>query len=56
MLYEHLLWLKLLEADILLSMCVIQEHGMRPLPTANYPDKIEGLTLKCTRKQETVRF
>lgn len=27
---------------------------MRPLPTAVYPDKTEGVTLKCSRKQETV--
>jgi len=29
-----------------------QEHGLRPLPTAEYPDLKEGVTLKCTRKQE----
>ena len=28
---------------------------MRPLPTAEYPDKKEGVTLKCTRTQEMVR-
>ncbi|KAG6804912.1 hypothetical protein H0H93_006321, partial [Arthromyces matolae] len=30
------------------------KDGMRSLPTAEYPDKTEGVTLKCTRKQETV--
>ncbi|PPQ76614.1 hypothetical protein CVT26_012740, partial [Gymnopilus dilepis] len=28
------------------------EHGLRPLPTAEYPDKKDGVTLKCTRAQE----
>lgn len=32
-----------------------QEEGLRPLPTVNYPDKTEGVTLKCSRIQETVR-
>lgn len=32
-----------------------QEHGLRSLPTAEYPDVKDGLTLKCTRKQEAVR-
>ena len=31
-----------------------QEHGLRSLPTAEYPDLKEGVTLKCTRKQEAV--
>ena len=31
-----------------------QEHGLRPLPTAEYPDVKDGVTLKCTRKQEAV--
>lgn len=30
------------------------EQGMRDLPTAVYPDKQEGVTLKCPREQETV--
>jgi len=29
---------------------------MRPLPTVDYPDKTEGVTLKCTRFQEAVSF
>ena len=31
-----------------------QKHGLRPLPTAEYPDLKEGVTLKCTKKQEAV--
>jgi hypothetical protein len=27
---------------------------MRSLPTVDYPDKMEGVTLKCSRIQETV--
>jgi hypothetical protein len=27
---------------------------MRPLPTVDYPDKTDGVTLKCSRIQETV--
>ena len=34
--------------------CCEQEHGVRPLPTAEYPDLKKGVTLKCTRKQEAV--
>ena len=31
-----------------------QEHGLRPLPTADYPDLKAGVTFKCTKKQEAV--
>ncbi|KAJ6597532.1 Alpha/beta hydrolase fold-1 [Mycena vulgaris] len=31
------------------------KHGLTPLPTLEYPDK-EGVTLKCTRKQETATY
>ncbi|KAJ6605076.1 Alpha/beta hydrolase fold-1 [Mycena sp. CBHHK59/15] len=31
------------------------EHGLRPLPSLEYPDK-EGVTLKCTRRQETATY
>lgn len=31
-----------------------QKHGLRTLPTAGYPDLTEGVTLKCTKKQEAV--
>ncbi|KAF7358660.1 AB hydrolase-1 domain-containing protein [Mycena sanguinolenta] len=34
---------------------IFVEKGMRPLPTLEYPDK-EGITLKCTRKQETATY
>lgn len=30
------------------------EHGMRELPTAVYPDKTDGVTLKCPKEQEVV--
>ncbi|KAF7358635.1 AB hydrolase-1 domain-containing protein [Mycena sanguinolenta] len=36
-------------------MRLYQEKGMRTLPTLEYPDK-EGVTLKCTRKQETATY
>ena len=36
------------------NFVVKQDHGVRPLPTAEYPDLKEGVTLKCTRKQEAV--
>ncbi|TFK67617.1 alpha/beta-hydrolase [Pluteus cervinus] len=32
------------------------EYGTRPLPTAYYPDKTEGVTLKCSRAQETASY
>jgi len=35
---------------------ILVEHGLRPLPTAEYPDLKEGVTLKCTRKQEAATF
>ncbi|KAF7358636.1 Abhydrolase domain-containing protein mpaH [Mycena sanguinolenta] len=34
---------------------IFVEKGMRPLPTLEYPDK-EGVTLKCTRRQETATY
>ncbi|KAJ6492308.1 Alpha/beta hydrolase fold-1 [Mycena sanguinolenta] len=34
---------------------IFVEKGMRSLPTLEYPDK-EGVTLKCTRKQETATY
>ncbi|KAF7358637.1 AB hydrolase-1 domain-containing protein [Mycena sanguinolenta] len=34
---------------------IFVEKGMRPLPTLEYPDN-EGVTLKCTRKQETATY
>ncbi|KAF7354814.1 Abhydrolase domain-containing protein mpaH [Mycena sanguinolenta] len=36
---------------------IFVEKGLRPLPTLEYPDKNkEGVTLKCTRKQETATY
>ncbi|KAG6867691.1 hypothetical protein C0993_012326 [Termitomyces sp. T159_Od127] len=35
---------------------IFVKDGMRPLPTADYPDKTEGVTLKCSRKQETACY
>ena len=34
----------------------LQEHGLRDLPTAVYPDRKEGVTLCCTRDQEAVSY
>ncbi|KAF7371109.1 AB hydrolase-1 domain-containing protein [Mycena sanguinolenta] len=34
---------------------IFVERGMRPLPTSEYPGK-EGVTLKCTRRQETATY
>lgn len=31
------------------------EHALRDLPTLTYPDKKDGVTLKCSRDQEAVR-
>ncbi|KAF7309567.1 AB hydrolase-1 domain-containing protein [Mycena indigotica] len=31
------------------------EHGLRPLPSIEYPDK-QGVTLRCTRRQETATY
>ncbi|KAF8878111.1 Alpha/beta hydrolase fold-1 [Infundibulicybe gibba] len=35
---------------------IFVNDGMRNLPTADYPDKMEGVTLKCSRKQETACY
>ncbi|KAK0205228.1 Alpha/beta hydrolase fold-1 [Desarmillaria ectypa] len=35
---------------------VFVEHGLRSLPTIDYPDKVNGVTLKCSRKQETACY
>ncbi|KAJ7759148.1 alpha/beta-hydrolase [Mycena metata] len=32
------------------------EYGLRNLPTATYPDRTSGVTLACTRAQETVGY
>ncbi|KIK62973.1 hypothetical protein GYMLUDRAFT_242057 [Collybiopsis luxurians FD-317 M1] len=35
---------------------IFVESGLRPLPTLDYPDIKDGVTLKCTRKQETAFY
>ncbi|KAF5384362.1 hypothetical protein D9615_003153 [Tricholomella constricta] len=35
---------------------IFVKDGMRKLPTADYPDKTEGVTLKCSRIQETACY
>ncbi|KIY49680.1 hypothetical protein FISHEDRAFT_65118 [Fistulina hepatica ATCC 64428] len=35
---------------------IYANHGLRPLPTSTYPDKHEGVTLKCTRQQELATY
>ncbi|KIJ59896.1 hypothetical protein HYDPIDRAFT_140079 [Hydnomerulius pinastri MD-312] len=35
---------------------IYTEHGLRPLPTAEYPDRSDGVTLKCTGKQEAAMY
>ncbi|KAJ7320733.1 alpha/beta-hydrolase [Mycena albidolilacea] len=32
------------------------QYGLRDLPTATYPDRTTGVTLSCTREQETVGY
>ncbi|EIW53569.1 uncharacterized protein TRAVEDRAFT_133959 [Trametes versicolor FP-101664 SS1] len=32
------------------------EHGLRELPTAEHPDKTEGVTLTCSKAQEAASF
>jgi hypothetical protein len=49
--YSYPIW----TVDTHLS-CRLQEHGLRDLPTAVYPDKHDGVTLKCPKEQEVVRL
>ncbi|KAJ3761025.1 Alpha/beta hydrolase fold-1 [Lentinula raphanica] len=35
---------------------IFVETGLRPLPTLDYPNIKEGVTLKCTRRQETAAY
>nr|GAT61200.1 predicted protein [Mycena chlorophos] len=32
------------------------DHGLRPLPSLEYPHVNEGVTLRCTRRQETATY
>lgn len=41
----------------ILNRCFpIQTYGFRDLPTALYPDRSDGVTLACTRAQETAGY
>ncbi|KAH7912511.1 Alpha/beta hydrolase fold-1 [Hygrophoropsis aurantiaca] len=31
-------------------------HGLRPLPTLEYPNSLDGVTLKCAKQQESATF
>ncbi|OCH87169.1 alpha/beta-hydrolase [Obba rivulosa] len=35
---------------------IFVEDGLRPLPTADYPDRTDGVTLKCSRKLEAACY
>lgn len=43
-----------LSSSLTVALIKGQEHGLRELPTAEYPDKTDGVTLKCTKTQEAV--
>lgn len=34
----------------------MQDHGLRDMPTATYPDTSGGVTLACTREQEAAGY
>ncbi|KAJ6495877.1 hypothetical protein DFH09DRAFT_927643, partial [Mycena vulgaris] len=38
------------------TLNALVEHGLRDLPTSAYPDGAGGVTLACTRTQETARY
>jgi hypothetical protein len=42
--------------DVLVVLTAVQRYGLRELPTLAYPDKAQGVTLKCTKVQENVRY
>ena len=42
--------------DVNSSNATTQEYGLRDLPTVDYPDKTNGVTLKCSKLQEAVCF
>jgi len=35
---------------------IFVEHGMRELPTATYPDQIQGVILKCPKRHEAASY
>lgn len=41
-------------SDVPVVLTTVQRYGLRELPTLAYPDKA-GVTLKCTKVQESVR-
>ena len=43
-------------AGVSVVLTVVQRYGLRELPTLAYPDKAKGVTLKCTKVQETVGY
>jgi hypothetical protein len=43
-------------SDVPVILTAVQRYGLRELPTLAYPDKARGVTLKCTKVQETVRY
>jgi hypothetical protein len=43
-------------SDVPVVLTAVQRYGLRELPTLAYPDKARGVTLKCTKVQETVRY
>lgn len=43
-------------SDVLVVLTAVQKYGLRELPTLAYPDKARGVTLKCTKAQESVRY
>ncbi|KZT63155.1 alpha/beta-hydrolase [Daedalea quercina L-15889] len=56
---EALTWLQLRAGFKVWDPRVLRnyvDHGLRDLPTAEYPDKREGVTLKCTKTQEAACY
>jgi len=43
-------------SDVPVALTAVQRYGLRELPTLAYPDKTRGVTLRCTKVQETVRY
>jgi hypothetical protein len=43
-------------SDVPVVLTTVQRYGLRELPTLAYPDRARGVTLKCTKVQETVRY
>lgn len=43
-------------SDVSVVLTTVQRYGLRELPTLAHPDKVRGVTLKCTKVQEAVRY